>query len=120
MPRGSDKEITEQTREALRMFATPHVYGAPVTGGGENVGPGETDLDLVSHIVRATDVMRIDSANNEVLSCQLLQNDGWGNTAIGRDKAHGSRKTAHPHRPHLVPGTEPGGPRCRAKGHGHR
>jgi hypothetical protein len=98
-PGASDK-ITELTVGALVKFSTS-MYGAPDSSAGK-VPVGITDFALVKHIVAATEVMKVDSASNEICSCQTMQHkhvdiDGekvrFKHMLIARDKAHGSRRT---------------------------
>jgi ubiquitin len=99
-PGASDK-ITELTVGALVKFSTS-MYGAPDTAHARKVPVGITDFGLVKHIVAATEVMKVDSASNEICSCQTMQHkhvdiDGekvrFKHMLIARDKAHGSRRT---------------------------
>ena len=95
------EKITEETSDALKKFATP-IHGAPSKSNGDAISAKETDFKLVKHVVKATEVMKVDSASNEILSCQLMQQEGaitigeekacFKNMIIARDKAHGSRR----------------------------
>ena len=99
---GSGEALTNATTDALIKFGTP-MHGAPPLQSGKDVRPELVDTELVSHIVAATEVMKVDSASNEVWSCNQMKRPGsievngkkmnFKHMVIARDKAHGSRRT---------------------------
>jgi hypothetical protein len=96
---GSGESLKALTIEALQKFCTKS-YGRPNTPEAMN-----PDTNLMIHIIRATECIRIDSASNEILSCQLMQRHTFRvgdqdikfeKMVIARDKAHGSRRSMAP------------------------
>jgi hypothetical protein len=93
--------ITRANIEGIEKFCTPF-YGCPDMDRQK-----QPDYTLMQHIVKATEVMNVDSAANELLSVAIKQEDmsvhAYGqvyhlkNMVVARDKAHGARRTGDAH-----------------------
>ena len=100
---GNAINITKATVESYTSLWTPKL-GAPPRADGTKVEPDPPDLEKVKRMVRQTEVLKPDSAANEILSGSMMKNGEsvliggqkvqFKNMIIGRDKAHGSRRTA--------------------------
>jgi len=98
---GAGEALTKATMDAFAHFSTP-MHGAPTDQKGEAIKSHTVDVELVTHLVEATEVMKVDSASNELWSCAEMKRPGsidfdgkkihFKNMVIARDKAHGSRR----------------------------
>lgn len=103
---GSGETITESSIEGIQKFCTSF-YGIPPKAKElqPDLSIQRQDRELVQHMVKAIEVMKVDSAANELLSASIMQEDRrvrtdgqeyhFKNMSIARDKAHGARRTAH-------------------------
>jgi hypothetical protein len=98
---GTGDSITAATISGFKNLATAY-YGAPVPTDGHHRVPPTLNPLLVKNMVCETEVVKTDSASNEIASCRGMFREEFDvegvkckfkNMVVGRDKAHGSRRT---------------------------
>jgi hypothetical protein len=99
--RGTGDSITAATAQGFKNLATRYCGAPDPTHGDPRVKP-YTNVWLVKKMIHSTEVLKTDSASNEIVSCREMFKEGvdidgetckFSNMMIGRDKAHGSRRT---------------------------